>query len=229
MLGHMERGAIAALAALDDDVRAALFEHVRDSRTPVTRESAANAVGISRKLAAFHLDRLVVAGLLEADVEPVRRVGRAPKIYRVTRRAVAVSVPEREHGMLAEILLDAVLDEREGERAVDSAARVARDRGVAAGSERKRPGRLGAERALTAIADTLDHHGYQPRRDHDVVRLRNCPFHPMASAEPALVCGLNHAFIRGVIEGLGAPASVQAVLAPGEDACCVQVRAARPR
>jgi predicted ArsR family transcriptional regulator len=224
MLERVERGAIAALAALDDDVRAALFEHVRDSPAPVTRESAANAVGISRKLAAFHLDRLVAAGLLEAEIEPAHRVGRAPKVYRVTRRSVTVCVPEREHEMLAEILLDAVLDEREGERAVDSAARVACERGVAMGRAGKRPGRMGAERALTAIADTLGEHGYQPRRDRDLVRLRNCPFHPMAAAEPALVCGLNHAFIRGVIEGLDAPAAVQAVLAPGADACCVQIQ-----
>ena len=223
----MERGAIAALAALDDDVRAALFEHVRDSLTPVTRESAANAVGISRKLAAFHLDRLVAAGLLEADIAPASKVGRAPKIYRVTRRAVAVCVPEREHEMLAEILLDAVLDEREDERAVDAAARVARDRGVSVGRAGKRAGRIGAERALTTIADTLGRHGYQPLRDHDLVRLRNCPFHPMATAEPDLVCGLNHAFIRGVIEGLDAPATVQAVLAPGQDACCVQIHTDR--
>lgn len=223
----MERAAIAALAALDDDVRAALFEYVRDSAEPVTRESAGNAVGISRKLAAFHLDRLVAAGLLEAVVEPVHRVGRAPKVYRIARGGVAASVPQREHGMLAEILLEAVLDERDGERAVDSATRVARGRGVSVGLEQKRPGRLGAERALTAIADTLGHHGYQPLRDHDLVRLRNCPFHPMAAAEPVLVCGLNHAFIRGVIEGLGAPPSVQAVLAPGEDGCCVRIQVAR--
>lgn len=223
----MERAAIAALAALDDDVRAALFDFVRDSAAPVTRESAANAVGISRKLAAFHLDRLVAAGLLEADIEAVHRVGRAPKVYRIARRGVAVSVPQREHGMLAEILLDAVLDERAGERAVESAARVARERGIAAASGHKRPGRIGAERGLTTIAATLGHHGYQPLRDHNLIRLRNCPFHPMAAAQPALVCGLNHAFIRGVIEGVGAPASVQAVLAPGEDGCCVQIRVAR--
>lgn len=225
----MERAAIAALAALDDDVRAALFEYARDSAAPVTRESAANAVGISRKLAAFHLDRLVAAGLLEADVEPVRRVGRAPKIYRVSQRAVAVSVPQRQHAMLAEILLDAVLYERKGERAVDSAARAARKRGVAAGSECKRPGRMGAERALTTIADTLGHQGYEPLRNSDLIRLRNCPFHPMAADQPALVCGLNHALICGVIEGLAAPTSVHAVLAPGEDGCCVQIRVAESR
>jgi predicted ArsR family transcriptional regulator len=228
----MERDSIAALAALDDDVRAALFEHVRDCAVPATRESAANAVGISRKLAAFHLDRLVTAGLLEAGTEPVRRVGRAPKVYRVTRHAVSVSVPQREHGMLAEILLDAVLDERDGEKAADSATRVARERGVAAGSaerDRKRPGRMGAERALSLVADTLGRHGYQPLRERDLVRLRNCPFHPMAASEPALVCTLNHAFIRGVLTGMAAPAGVDAVLVPGEDACCVQIRAGASR
>jgi predicted ArsR family transcriptional regulator len=225
MLGRVERGAIAALAALDDDVRAALFEHVRDSPTAVTRESAANAVGISRKLAAFHLDRLVAAGLLEAEIEPAHRVGRAPKIYRVTRRSVTVCVPEREHEMLAQILLDAVLHEREDERAVDSAARVACERGVAVGSAGKRPGRMGAERALTAIADTLGRHGYQPLRDRDLVRLRNCPFHPMAGEHPDVVCGLNHSFVHGLLTGLQAEQAVEPVLAPRPGECCVELRA----
>src|SRR4051812_23000871 len=62
--GFMARAAVAAIAALEDDVRRALFEHVRGAAQPVTRESAAAAIGISRNLAAFHLDKLVELGLL---------------------------------------------------------------------------------------------------------------------------------------------------------------------
>jgi predicted transcriptional regulator len=71
--------AIRAVAALEDDLRHGMYEFIRTARHPVTREQAAEAVGISRKLAAFHLDKLVAAGLLRSDYEPVGglRKGRA--------------------------------------------------------------------------------------------------------------------------------------------------------
>jgi len=63
--------AIKAVAALEDDLRRGMYEFIRTARHPITREQAAEAVGISRKLAAFHLDKLAAAGLLRSDFEPV--------------------------------------------------------------------------------------------------------------------------------------------------------------
>ena len=45
------------LAALDDPVRRTLYRFARQQGRPVTREETAAEAGISRKLAAFHLDR----------------------------------------------------------------------------------------------------------------------------------------------------------------------------
>jgi len=67
--------AIAMAAVLSEPVRRALYEHVAGVDDAVDRDEAAAAVGIGRPLAAFHLDRLVVAGLL--DVEYRRRSGRS--------------------------------------------------------------------------------------------------------------------------------------------------------
>jgi predicted ArsR family transcriptional regulator len=229
MLANMDWQSVAAIAALEDDVRAALFACVRDASGPVTREAAADAVGISRKLAAFHLDKLVAAGLLTSRIEAVGapRVGRAPKVYEPSGTDFGVSVPPREHGVLAEILLAAVLDERADERADDAVMRVARERGVEVGAAERariRPGRVGAQRALKMASGVLQTHGFQPGRDGSDVRLRNCPFHPLASTAPELVCGLNHAFLGGVLEGLQADGAVEAVLAPQRGECCVKLR-----
>jgi predicted ArsR family transcriptional regulator len=224
----MDRNAVTAIAALDDPVRAALHDVVRDAPAPVTREQAADAVGISRKLAAFHLDKLVDAGLLTSRIVPAGgRVGRAPRVYEPSGRTVDVSVPEREHTLLAEILVAAVLAERPDERARDAVLRVARERGRQLGAaerERLRPGRIGTERALTLARELLEQLGFRPVRDVSGVRLRNCPFHPLAQSAPELVCGLNHAFLAGVLAGLGADGAVGAVLAPRAGACCVEMR-----
>ena len=226
----MDPQAVAAIATLDDDVRRALFTCVRDAPGPVTREAAAEAVGISRKLAAFHLDKLVAAGLLEARTEAVggRRVGRTPKVYEPSRRHLEVSLPQREHGLLAEVLITA-LAEPDAQGARDAVLRAARERGEhegAAARERVRPGRLGAERAARLTADLLTERGFEPIRGdgEDLLRLRNCPFHPLAESAPEVVCGLNHAYLCGMLHGLGADAALDAVLAPEPGQCCVTFR-----
>lgn len=224
-----EDPALTALAPLGDDLRRALFDFVRRARRPVTREEAAADAGISRKLAAFHLDKLVEAGLLAARPQPPdgpRRVGRAPKVYEPAGEAIEVSIPPRRYGMLADILADAVLAETEEQSAFEAALRIAGQRGVAAGSaerDRVRPGRLSAERGLTVAAEALADFGFEPERTSPtLVRLRNCPFHAVAAKAPALACGINHAFLAGYLDGLGS-AKTDAVLAPSADACCVQL------
>ena len=215
-----------------------MYEYIRAARRPVTRDEAAAAVGISRKLAAFHLDKLVDAGALRARSQPadgIRRVGRAPKVYEPSGTDIRVSIPPRSHDILASILLDAVAGEEPGEDAGehrggisrDTVRRVARDRGEQIGAEerqRARPGRLGAERALTLAADLLAERGFEPARESPTcLRLRNCPFHPLTAKAPDLVCGLNHAFLTGMMDGLGA-ATVEAVLDPRAGECCVELR-----
>ncbi|HEX5088512.1 MAG TPA: helix-turn-helix domain-containing protein [Nocardioides sp.] len=225
----MDRAAVAAIAALDDDVRRALYEHVRAAGTPVTREEAAAAVGISRKLAAFHLDKLVELGVLRSGFGPPseRRVGRAPRRYEPAEEDIAVRVPERSPELLASILVEAVTSEGPDERAEDAVLRVARDRGARIGAAeraRLRGGRVGPERALAASEELLAQQGFEPFGEKGSVRLRNCPFHPMAGVAPGLVCGLNHAYLAGLVEGLGAGDRVAAELAPRAGECCVELR-----
>src|SRR5215467_9560652 len=103
---------MAAAAVLTDDLRRRMYAFVRRADGPVTRDEVAAEVGISRKLAAFHLDKMAAAGLLRTSfARPVglRRVGRAPKAYAPAGLDVQVSIPQREHAVLAGILVDAVL------------------------------------------------------------------------------------------------------------------------
>jgi predicted ArsR family transcriptional regulator len=222
--------ALIAAAALNDPSRRRLYWFIRRAHKPVNREQAAASVGISRKLAAFHLDKLVEVGLLHATherVEPVRKVGRTPKVYQPTQAVVRISIPEHQHDLLAEILLDAVLSQRAEETAQQAAVRLARQHGAERGGAERariRPGRLGAERALTVAEAVLARHGFEPARDNlTTVRLRNCPFHPLTAKAPELVCAISHAFLAGFLHGLQAT-TVHAVLAPHPPECCVQLR-----
>jgi predicted ArsR family transcriptional regulator len=225
--------AIRAVAALEDDLRRGMYVYIRAARRPVTRDEAAAEVGISRKLAAFHLDKLVAAGLLRASYESaagLRKVGRAPKVYEPTDDDITINIPQRQHAVLADILLDAVLTETPGETAPEATLRVAATRGEEVGrAERGQVtvrGRLGAERALTLTQAVLAKHGFEPaRQSATCVRLRNCPFHPMAEKAPELVCGVNHQFVSGLLAGLRAT-SIEATLAPRTGECCVELNPA---
>ncbi|GII92989.1 transcriptional regulator [Sinosporangium siamense] len=227
--------ALDSLGVLGEGTRRQIFAFVRRARRPVTREEAAADAGISRKLAAFHLDKLVDAGLLRARYASptgLRKVGRQPKVYEPAGGAIQVSIPDRRHELLAGLLLQAVLTEGDNETAATAAMRTAGQHGRELGGQdraRLRPGRLGAERGLTLCEHMLDQHGFEPAREApDRLRLRNCPFHPLAARAPDLVCGMNHAFLAGYLQGLQATA-VQAILAPRSGECCVQLQHAQPQ
>ncbi|SEB90031.1 metalloregulator ArsR/SmtB family transcription factor [Streptomyces sp. TLI_105] len=221
--------AIESVSVLSEELRRRMFDFIRRARRPVTRDEAAAHVGVSRKLAAFHLDKLVDAGLLRAHYGSpggIRKVGRQPKVYEPTDTPIRVSIPDRRHELLADLLLQAVLTEGEDETGVQAAIRTAAERGLDLGETERsqaRPGRLGVERGLTFCERMLDQHGFEPEREGPTrLRLRNCPFHPLAAKAPDLVCGMNHAFLTGYLQGLRATA-VQAVLAPRPGECCVEL------
>ncbi len=221
---------IAAVAALADDLRWRMYAFIRETGVPVTRDQAAAEVGISRKLAAFHLDKLVDAGLLQAGAaRGLRRAGRAAKTYRPTDRVVQISIPPRQHTFLAEILLDSVLagGAHANVRQVVLETAAARGRELGEIERRQaRPGRLGAERALSLAKSFLARLGFEPAQTvPGQLVLRNCPFQPLAARSTELVCGINHAFLAGFLDGLGTSAAV-AVLEPQPGACCVELRTA---
>ncbi|MEU3841245.1 helix-turn-helix domain-containing protein [Streptomyces sp. NPDC028635] len=206
---------VAALAVLGDESRRRLFDFVRRARRPVTREEASAAVGISRKLAAFHLDKLVDSGLLQArhGGHGPRRVGRAPKVYEPSAQTLEISLPPRRHELLASLLAEAVTAVRPGESAHEAALRVARERGSSLGAEAR-----GGD--MTAFLETL---GFEPAADGSGrTVLHNCPFHPVAAQAPELVCGMNHAFLCGYLAASGHPRTT-AVLEPHAGVCCVEL------
>lgn len=221
-----------AVAALVDPVRRALYDHVRRQARPVSREEAAEAVSISRNLSAFHLDKLVDAGLLraryEAPADQPRGRGRAPKVYEPADGTLTMSVPPRQYELVGEILADAVAGDPSDARA--AAERHAADVGRKIGAAHR--GHAASDVAGTSTDDvsaayaTLTDLGFEPRRGTTgELSLGNCPFHGLAVRHPELVCGLNEALISGVLDGLGAD-GLCARLQPDPGSCCVRVSAA---
>src|SRR5919202_233068 len=104
---------LTGLAGLGDPLRRGLYRYVAERGDPVSRDDAADAVGISRPLAAYHLDKLIHDGLLEARYQrrSGRRgpgAGRPAKHYVRADRQIELSLPARDYAVLAELLAGAV-------------------------------------------------------------------------------------------------------------------------
>ncbi len=219
---------IQAVALLDEPIRRALYDWVADAGHAVSRDEAAAGADISRALAAFHLDRLVRAGLLVAEFRRLSGrtgpgAGRPAKLYRRGPREVRVSMPERRYEIAAELFAETI--ELLGQQLPPDVLRTSAHRvGQAVGSEaRKRIGRRpGKKRIRAALLDTLRERGYQPREaGSGEIRLGNCPFHALVDDHRQLVCGMNLALADGLLDGLGDDEFARLDPQPGQ--CCVAI------
>src|SRR5512143_1303870 len=219
---------VVALSALDDPLRRRLFRLV-ERRGEVSRDQAARGAGVSRALAAFHLDKLVEAGLLEASFRRLSGrsgpgAGRPSKLYRRSSLELDVTLPQRRYEWAAQVLARALGESPPA--ATDALQRAARAHGESIGRELRKP--PAGTPPLRAAAHALGTCGFDPAlAPAGQLVLRNCPFASLRAGCRDVVCGMNLALIDGVLGGLGL-AGVTAALEPQPDTCCVALRATEP-
>jgi len=216
---------VTGIGVLADPVRRELYRFVCSQDQPVSRDQAAQAVGVARHKAKFHLDRLETEGLLEADY--VRMTGRAgpgagrpAKRYRRGRSEFAVTLPARDYEHAGHIMADAIADSaRTGTPIFEALSTAAAVHGATiAAVAADRPS--SADAALEIAVRILTDHAYEPRRIDRTVVMANCPFHTLAVAHTDLVCRLNHSLLTAFADSV-ARDLLDARLEPAEDRCCV--------
>ena len=216
----LDSNALTRLGSLGDPVRRRLYEYVRDCDEPTGRDEASTATGISRALAAYHLDKLVDAGLLKADyARPAGRTGpgagRPAKFYSRAQQELTVSVPPRDYELLAQLLVSSV--DRDSTGTVrEIVNQAAYDAGQRVGADANRD-----------VLSALNGCGYLPKASEDGrIDLCNCPFHALAEDHRDIVCDLNQHLIRGVLDASDqADAEAELAFRPGR--CCVIIHKVR--
>ncbi|HEX6032613.1 MAG TPA: helix-turn-helix domain-containing protein [Tepidiformaceae bacterium] len=219
---------MARVAALGEPVRRALYRFVAGRHRPVSRDEAAEGVGVPRHVAKFHLDRLEEDGLLDTEFRrpPGRSgpgAGRPSKLYRRSKQEVAVSLPERHYELAGKLMADAITTAtREQVPVGEALSAAAADIGSALGEETA--GRMPPQHddMLSVVGEVLDEYGYEPRREDGSLILANCPFHALAKDYTDLVCGMNLDIMRGLVACLPAD-RLEARLDPAPDRCCVRI------
>ena len=214
---------IETVASLADPVRRDLYLYVRRQGEPVGRDQAAKGLGISRALAAFHLDKLAAAGLLETSFRRLKGrggpgAGRPSKLYAPSAEPIELQLPERRYQTAGKVMARA-LAEGESRTALRRAARAEGKRLALAAPAKG----SAASRTMAALRDA----GFEPARDRDGrVTLKNCPFDALARESREVVCGMNLALVEGMLEELGIEGA-SAKLEPRPGQCCVSLRLAR--
>lgn len=221
--------ALDDLALLADPTRRRLYLHVAAQPEPMSRDDAAGALGISRALAAHHLDRLVEGGLLRTEFRRLNGrsgpgAGRPSKLYQRADRELAASIPPRHYDLAAELFAEALLSPTAAATGTDAAADAGAAHGLRLGAEalRRAGPRASVRRRREALQTVLRDAGYAPFARDGEIRMLNCPFHELAQRHRQLTCGMNLALVRGILAGAHLPEDgARLDFQPG--LCCVAI------
>jgi predicted ArsR family transcriptional regulator len=209
---------------LADERRRAVYLFVSKATGPVTVNEIAEAFGIHRNAAKHHLDRLLDAGLLQAEFRRVNGrkgpgAGRPSKLYSSTDTEISFSLPERHYDLLAHLLLQSLTQGDDlGAVGFRYGQDLARTKSAAGASDDP----------VDGVRDLLDGLGFKTNVEADEdghlwITTENCPFGWVAAeASNGEVCRLDRSIIAGVLAGFGCSTSSvvgHTTIAGGQGTC----------
>jgi predicted ArsR family transcriptional regulator len=221
-------------AALGDPTRRRVFFAVRAAGRKVSKDDVASDLGIERRLAGFHLDKLVEQGFLEADFRRDQGrggpgAGRPPKRYRLAESEVLMALPERHYELLATLLLRATAEGGSGSPQ-EVLERVGYEFGYEVGRAEVAAGAgglaAGSSAAIQDVVRLLSRYGFAAHADgDDGLRACACPFEEIAFDDPERICGLDRAIWRGMLAAFAPEATLRVATtrARGDEACVATV------
>ena len=218
-----EEQELQRVAPLAEPARRAIYLYVVSRGEDVTRDEVASALRIGRSLAAFHLEKLLEHGLVEAGYRRVSGrsgpgAGRPAKVYRPGPE-LRLTVPHRDYELAVRLLAEAAQQGDGAATREDVALEAGRAVVGRRGAKATKPG----GQVVRRLREILRQRGYQPYVRKREIRLSNCPFGPVAVDHEEMVCPMNLALVRGILEGLGAR-TLEAIREERTADCCVVIR-----
>ena len=223
----MDAADLMAVALLAEPTRQRLYLYLRERNEPVGREDAARHAGIKPRLAAFHLDRMADAGLLEVGYRRLSGragpgAGRPAKVYSVSSRSFSVELPQTRYRLAASMMATALSTPGSDADGAESLQDVATAVGESLGGEIRRQARTKGAR-LEAVQGKLNQLGYEPQvQDSGDWTMRNCIFAELSASHRELVCPMNAAFMTGLLDGARVK-SLHAERRTTPPGCCVRL------
>ena len=164
----------------------------------------------------WHLGVLEHAGGVTSAPAPRSTRGRPRILYRLAADATQGS--RDEYRLLATILTGTLAGAPDGSRAAERAVRawgsylVTRPLPLSPQSD---------EAAADQVAALLDGQGFAPETVPGEIRMRRCPFHDLAEAQPEIICAVHKGLITGALQELGSELEVAGLHVFVEPDLCV--------
>lgn len=219
-----ERDVERLAGALGDENRRRAYFAIKQAGQARSKDEIAAELGIDRRLAGFHLDKLVEAGFLAPEFRRRGGAGRPAKYYRAANPDIQVELPARQYQLLAALLLRAAAGD--GGLPQESLERIGYEFGLETGRARlaggEQPGVQDVHQVARGLAAALSHLGFAAEVDAEGgVTACACPFEELALADPKRVCGLDRAIWRGVLAATSSGVSVHqlSARAEGDEEC----------
>ena len=223
----MDAADVMAVALLAEPTRQRLYLYLRERKQPVGREEAARHTGVKPRLAAFHLDRMAEAGLLDVEFRRLSgRVGpgagRPAKVYSVSARSFSVEIPQTRYALAASMMATALSAGGPRADGAESLQGVATAVGENLGDEIRRQTRTKGARQQ-AVRSKLKQLGYEPQvQESGEWTMRNCIFSELSISHRELVCPMNAALVTGLLDGAHV-SSLHVERRMERPGCCVKV------
>jgi predicted ArsR family transcriptional regulator len=223
----MDAADLMAVALLAEPTRQRLYLYLRERQEPVGREEAARHTGVKPRLAAFHLDRMAEAGLLDVEFRRLSgRVGpgagRPAKVYSISSRSFSVEVPQTRYALAASMMATALSADGPLADGTTSLQDVATAVGESLGGEIRRQARTKGARQ-EAVRSKLKQLGYEPQvQESGEWTMRNCIFAELSTSHRELVCPMNAAFVTGLLDGARLK-SLRVERRTAPPGCCVRL------
>lgn len=208
---------VHAVSALADPLRANIYEYLRRTTEPASRDAVAQALDLPRNTVSFQLERLAKEGLLTYEFRKLGETsgpgsGRPSKLYSLVTQEIEASVPHREYTLAAHIMAQAIERATREQRPVNELlAEVSRESGQALATSNE------------SLDQMLTKGGYLPETDKaGSIHLTDCPFHQLSAQFADTVCMMNRELLGAVVETSGAPYQPCPV-SPEAGHCCVRL------
>ncbi len=187
--------------------RARVFAVLRAAQRPVDVQEIAGRTGLHPNTARFHLDRLMVTGLVIREAGERGQPGRPRAVYRIVPAGPGAG--RSSYRLLAEILASLV------RAMMPDPAQASTEAGQAWGrylAQRPAPlERIDAAEACRRLTSLLADLGFAAESVATTpgiqIRLRHCPFHELAEKSQTVVCSLHLGLMQGALAEMGAPLS----------------------
>jgi predicted ArsR family transcriptional regulator len=188
--------------------RVAVLEVLRDADGPLGVQDLAQRLGLHANTVRAHLEMLAEFGHVRQVRDATPRRGRPRQLYTIgpeSSPADAGAASRRNYRLLATVLAEYLHGADDPAAAAVEAGRRFGARLVPEGNGSGNGGMAALDQVVRMLAEL----GFDPEMaaDRTAIRLRHCPFHDLAVAQPDVVCNVHLGLLRGALEQLGAPAA----------------------